>query len=92
MTIFAASSNARTFDYQAGDIGYVPASFGTSFSVIPPLARTYTADVGHYIENTGNTTLHFLEIFNTGEVFDDVPTSYYSCLSLNWASQIVSRI
>jgi oxalate decarboxylase len=29
MTIFAASATARTFDYQAGDIGYVPASFGT---------------------------------------------------------------
>ena len=28
MTIFASQSNARTFDYQAGDIGYVPASFG----------------------------------------------------------------
>ena len=22
---------------------------------------------GHYVENIGNTTLHFLEIFNTGE-------------------------
>ena len=30
MTIFAASTNSRTFDYQAGDIGYVPAGFGTS--------------------------------------------------------------
>jgi hypothetical protein len=30
MSIFAARSNSRTFDYQAGDIGYVPASFGTS--------------------------------------------------------------
>ena len=30
MTIFAAASNARTFDYQAGDVGYVPAGFGTS--------------------------------------------------------------
>jgi hypothetical protein len=28
VTIFAASSNARTFDYQAGDIGFVPAAFG----------------------------------------------------------------
>jgi len=28
MTIFAASSNSRTFDYQGGDIGYVPAGFG----------------------------------------------------------------
>ena len=25
-------------------------------------------DVGHYIENIGNTTLHYLEIFNTGEL------------------------
>lgn len=49
MTLFAAQSDARTFDYQAGDIGYVPASYG------------------HYIENTGNTTLKFLEIFKTGE-------------------------
>jgi len=30
MTIFAASTNSRTFDYQAGDIGYVPAGFGMS--------------------------------------------------------------
>lgn len=29
VTVFASSSNARTFDYQPGDIGYVPASFGT---------------------------------------------------------------
>ena len=28
VTIFASSANARTFDYQAGDIGFVPASFG----------------------------------------------------------------
>ncbi|KAI9434386.1 oxalate decarboxylase [Lactarius indigo] len=28
VTIFASSSNARTFDYQAGDIGFVPATFG----------------------------------------------------------------
>src|SRR5258707_3174820 len=24
MTVFAASNNAATFDYQAGDVGYVP--------------------------------------------------------------------
>jgi oxalate decarboxylase family bicupin protein len=28
VTVFASSSNARTFDYQAGDIGFVPASCG----------------------------------------------------------------
>jgi len=52
MTIFGAASNDRTFDYQAGDVGYVPAGFG------------------HYIENTGNTTLHFLEIFDSDRVQD----------------------
>jgi oxalate decarboxylase len=26
MTVFAAEGNARTFDYQAGDVGYVPIS------------------------------------------------------------------
>ncbi|KAF8752770.1 Oxalate Decarboxylase [Rhizoctonia solani] len=28
VTVFASSGNARTFDYQAGDIGYVPPTFG----------------------------------------------------------------
>ncbi|KAI0661662.1 oxalate decarboxylase [Cubamyces menziesii] len=52
VTLFASSGNARTFDYEAGDVGFVPASFG------------------HFVENTGNTTLHFLEIFNSGRVQD----------------------
>ncbi|THH00073.1 hypothetical protein EW026_g2385 [Hermanssonia centrifuga] len=47
MSLFAASGNARTFDFQGGDVGYVPASFG------------------HFVENTGNTTLRFLEIFKS---------------------------
>ena len=28
VTIFAAQSNARTFNYQAGDIAYVPTAMG----------------------------------------------------------------
>jgi len=52
MTIFAAQETANTFDYQAGDIGYVPPTYG------------------HYIENTGNTTLKYLEIFNSNLVQD----------------------
>src|SRR5258708_40120861 len=28
MTVFAAKGTARTFDYQAGDVGYVPANMG----------------------------------------------------------------
>ena len=51
VTLFAGQSNARTFDYQGGDIAYVPTPYG------------------HYVENTGNTTLRFLEIFNSGELY-----------------------
>jgi len=62
VTIFAAQSNARTFDFQAGDIGYVPAS------------------MGHYVENTGNTTLTFLEIFRD-EKFQDVSLNQWLALT-----------
>jgi len=71
MTLFASSSNARTFDYQAGDVGFVPASSGAlSESTVQGTCRrllTLVVNLGHYVENIGNTTLHFLEIFNTGE-------------------------
>lgn len=56
MTVFAASGKARTFDYQAGDVGYVPFA------------------MGHYVENTGNEPLRFLEIFRS---------SYFADISLN---------
>ena len=45
VTIFAADGNARTFDYQAGDVGYVPVGFSSSHNRIeihllcsPPMA------------------------------------------------------
>ncbi|KAK7690961.1 hypothetical protein QCA50_006064 [Cerrena zonata] len=62
VTLFAAQSNARTFNYEAGDVGYVPASFG------------------HFVENIGNETLHFLEIFNTDR-FQDVSLSQWLALT-----------
>ncbi|KAI9454781.1 oxalate decarboxylase, partial [Lactarius psammicola] len=62
MTVFASSSNARTFDYQAGDIGFVPATFG------------------HYVENIGNTTLHFLEMSNTDR-FQDISLTQWLALT-----------
>ncbi|EIN03969.1 oxalate decarboxylase [Punctularia strigosozonata HHB-11173 SS5] len=62
VTVFASSSNARTFNYQAGDISYVPASFG------------------HYVENVGNTTLRFLEIFNSDR-FEDVSLNQWLALT-----------
>ena len=56
MTVFAAEGQANTFDYQAGDVGYIP------------------YPMGHYIENTGNETLRFLELFRS---------SYYADVSLD---------
>ena len=56
MTVFASSGSARTFDYQAGDVGYIPFA------------------MGHYVENIGDETLRFLEIFRS---------SYFADISLN---------
>jgi oxalate decarboxylase len=56
MTVFAAEGQANTFDYQAGDVGYIP------------------YPMGHYIENTGNEPLRFLEMFRS---------SYYADVSLD---------
>ena len=47
MGVFASESKARTFDYVAGDVGYVPNA------------------MGHYIENTGEGPLRFLEMFRS---------------------------
>ena len=44
--------NARTFDYRAGDVGYVPFA------------------MGHYVENTGNGPLRFLEMFKSARYAD----------------------
>lgn len=56
MTVFASDGHARTFNYQAGDVGYVPFA------------------MGHYVENTGDEPLYFLEIFKS---------DHYADISLN---------
>lgn len=61
MTVFASSDTARTYDYRAGDVGYVPFA------------------MGHYIQNTGDTPLKFLEMFRS---------DHFADISLNqWMSQ-----
>ncbi|CAE6452476.1 unnamed protein product [Rhizoctonia solani] len=62
VTVFASSGNARTFDYQAGDVGYVPPTFG------------------HYVENTGNTTMKYLEIFKT-DIYEDISLNQWLALT-----------
>ena len=62
MTVFAASEKARTFDYQAGDVGYVPFA------------------MGHYIENTGDEPLCFLEMFRSDH-FADISLNQWMALT-----------
>jgi oxalate decarboxylase len=52
MTLFIAGSDARTMDFEEGDVGYIPISNP------------------HYIENTGDSDLVFLEMFKTKEYQD----------------------
>ena len=56
MTVFFNGAKARTADFNAGDVGYVP--------------RT----LGHYVENTGDTDLIFLEMFKANK-FQDLSLS-----------------
>lgn len=62
MTVFASGSKARTFDYRAGDVGYVPFA------------------MGHYVENTGDTPLRFLEMF-ASDRFADVSLNQWLALT-----------
>jgi oxalate decarboxylase len=62
MTVFASGERARTFDYQAGDVGYVPFA------------------MGHYVENTGDEPLRFLEMFRSDH-FADVSLSQWMGLT-----------
>jgi oxalate decarboxylase len=52
MTVFNSSEQSRTMDFNANDVGFVPAV------------------AGHYIENTGDTDLVFLEMFVAPEFID----------------------
>jgi oxalate decarboxylase len=62
MTVFGAEGKARTFDFQAGDVGSVPMS------------------MAHFVENTGDTPLRFLELFRA-ERFADVSLAQWMALT-----------
>ena len=52
MTVFMPVGSARTMDFNANDVGFVP------------------FNAGHYVENTGDTDVVFLELFKASEVLD----------------------
>jgi oxalate decarboxylase len=66
MTVFMPVDNARTMDFHAKDVGFVPQV------------------AGHYVENTGDDDLVFLEMFAAPELID---------ISLNqWIRQLPKMI
>jgi oxalate decarboxylase len=52
MTVFFPVDNARTMDFNANDVGYVP------------------SNAPHYVENTGDSDMVFLEAFASEEFMD----------------------
>jgi oxalate decarboxylase len=62
MTVFASGGKARTFNYQSGDVGYVPFA------------------MGHFVENTGDEPLRFLEMFRSDR-FADISLSQWMALT-----------
>ena len=61
MTVFGSGNNSRTFDYQPGDVGYVPQT------------------MGHYIENIGDESVRYLEMF-VGPKYTDVSLQQWMAL------------
>lgn len=68
VSIYDAPSASRTFDFRAGDVGYIP---------VPQ---------AHYIENTGNETLVFLEVLQAPR-FTDISVNQWLGLT---SKQIVT--
>ncbi|KAH3942558.1 hypothetical protein HBH70_194660 [Parastagonospora nodorum] len=52
LTVYEAPASSRTFDFSAGDVGYVP---------VPN---------AHYLENTGNETLIYMEVLQAPQYSD----------------------
>lgn len=66
LCLFTSSGRARTMDFEAGDVGYIPKA------------------VGHYLENTGDTDLIFLETFKS---------DHFASVSLSdWMSHTPSQL
>ena len=70
MTVFASAGKARTFDYQAGDVGYVPFA------------------MGHYVENTGDEPLRFLEMFRSDHFADISLNQWMALTPPSWSRPI----
>ena len=81
MTVFFPVDNARTMDFNANDVGFVP------------------SNSPHYIENTGDTNLVFLEMFASSEFMDVSLSQWIKQLPprmvtehLNFSKELIDKI
>ena len=65
LTAYLAPDSSRTFDFQAGDVGYVE---------VPQ---------SHYLENTGDTDLVYLEMLKA-PVFSDISVAQWLGSLIAW--------
>lgn len=81
ITIFSQPESSATFDFQAGDVGYIP---------VPQ---------AHYLENTGNETIIFLEMLQAPR-FTDISVGQWLALTpsqvvkdtLNLSDEVISKL
>ena len=81
LTAFIAPQSSRTFDFSAGDVGYVP---------VPQ---------AHYLENTGNETVVYLEVLQA-PIYNDISVGQWLGLTppqvvkdhLGFSNDVVSRL
>jgi oxalate decarboxylase len=81
MTVFFPVDNARTMDFNANDVGYIP------------------SNAPHYVENTGETDLVFLEMFAASEFMDVSLSQWIKQLPprmvtehLNFSKELIEKI
>lgn len=72
-TVFLGGSNARTFDFTAGDTAVFPDNSGRSNHIvhIVPICLLIHLCLGHYVENTSETEkLVWIEIYKADRIAD----------------------
>jgi oxalate decarboxylase len=89
-TVFIGNSNARTFDFSAGDTAVFPDNSGKSDlgDVLNEIAAD-RSHVGHYIENTGSEDLVWIEVYKSDRVKDISLTQWLALTPANIVADVL---
>jgi oxalate decarboxylase len=88
-TVFIGNTNARTFDFSAGDTAVFPDNSGNKIHSVAFNSAQELTSAGHYIENTSSDkNLTWIEIYKSDRVAD-IPLTQWLALT---PSDIVSSV